>query len=125
MTRLLTAALAVTLAALLHTQDCAATPSSRATSASVPATAAPPTALPEPTPVPAVTEAPDLFASVARPVLKTRCSPCHEPGGQLYDRLPFDDPKVVSSHSEKVLRRLKGEDRQALERWLATLKPAS
>jgi cytochrome c553 len=58
-------------------------------------------------------------------VLKTRCSPCHEPGGQLYDRLPFDNPKVVSSHSEKVLRRLKGEDRQALERWLATLKPPS
>jgi hypothetical protein len=125
MPRLLTAAAAATLAALLHTQDCAGTPSSRATSASVPATAAPPTALPEPMPVPAVAEAPDLFASVARPVLKTRCSPCHEPGGQLYDRLPFDNPKVVSSHSEKVLRRLKGEDRQALERWLATLKPAS
>ena len=124
MTRLLTAAVAATLAALLHSQDCAGT-SSRATSASVPVTAAPPTALPAPTPVPAVTEAPDLFASVARPVLKTRCSPCHEPGGQLYDRLPFDNPKVVSSHSEKVLRRLKGEDRQALERWLATLKPAS
>ena len=124
MIRLLTAAAAATLAALLHTLDCAGTPS-RAASASAPATAAPPTALPAPTPVPAVTEAPDLFASVARPVLKTRCSPCHEPGGQLYDRLPFDNPKVVSSHSEKILRRLKGEDRQVLERWLATLKPAS
>ncbi len=124
MTRLLTAAVAVTLAALLHTQDCAGT-ASRAASPPLPATAAPPTALPAPSPVPAVNEAPDLFASVARPVLKTRCSPCHEPGGKLYDRLPFDNPKVVSSHSEKVLRRLKGDDRQALERWLATLKPAS
>jgi hypothetical protein len=123
MTRLLTAAVAVTLAALLHTEDCAGSPS-RAASAPSPVSTAPPTAVASPSPLPAPTEAPDLFASVARPVLKARCSPCHEPGGQLYDRLPFDDPKVVSSHSEKVLRRVKGEDRQALERWLATVKPA-
>jgi hypothetical protein len=80
--------------------------------------------VPSPSPLPALTEAPDLFATVVRPVLKTQCSPCHEPGGKLYDRLPFDNPKVVSSHSEKVLRRLKGEDREAVERWLATIKPA-
>jgi hypothetical protein len=75
--------------------------------------------------VPAPTEVPDLFATVVRPVLKAHCSPCHEPGGKLYDRLPFDNPKVVSSRSEKVLRRLKGEDRTAFEQWLATLKPAN
>ena len=38
----------------------------------------------------------------------------------MYGRLPFDNPDVVSSHSAGVLRRLKGEDRQALERWLST-----
>jgi len=43
----------------------------------------------------------------------------------MYARLPFDNPKVVSSHSEKVLRRLKDEDKQAMERWLASLKPGS
>jgi hypothetical protein len=123
MTRLLTAALAATLAALLHTQDCAGTPSRTASAAPSPVAAAPPTATPSPSPLPAPTEAPDLFASVVRPVLKAHCSPCHEPGGKLYDRLPFDNPKVVSSHSEKVLRRLKGEDKEALTRWLATLKP--
>jgi hypothetical protein len=42
----------------------------------------------------------------------------------MYARLPFDDPKVVSSHSEGVLQRLKGEDREAMERWLAGLAPA-
>lgn len=40
----------------------------------------------------------------------------------MYDRLPFDDAKVLSSHSEGVLRRLKGEDKEAFERWLASLK---
>jgi len=40
----------------------------------------------------------------------------------MYGRLPFDDPKVLSSHSEGVLRRLKAEDKELFERWLASLK---
>ena len=73
-----------------------------------------------------VAPTPDLFTSTVRPVLSVRCAPCHEPGGKMYGRLPFDSPGVVSSHSEGVLRRLKGEDRQALERWLSSLgQPAS
>ena len=67
------------------------------------------------------TPAPDLFASSVRPVLVARCSPCHEPGGKLYAKLPFDDASVVAGHSAGVLRRLKGEDREAVEKWLATL----
>ena len=66
---------------------------------------------------------PDLFASSVRPVLSIHCAPCHEPGGKMYGRLPFDDPKVVSSHSSGILRRLKGDDRRAVERWLASLGP--
>jgi hypothetical protein len=42
----------------------------------------------------------------------------------MHARLPFDDPKVVSSHSDGVLRRLKGEDRAAMEKWLADLAAA-
>jgi hypothetical protein len=40
----------------------------------------------------------------------------------MYDRLPFDNPRVLASHSSGALRRLKGQDREAFERWLATLK---
>ena len=69
----------------------------------------------------AAAPAPDLFTSSVRPVLSVRCAPCHEPGGKMYGRLPFDSPGVVSSHSEGILRRLKGEDRQTLERWLSSL----
>jgi hypothetical protein len=65
----------------------------------------------------------DLFRTTIRPILATRCAPCHNPGGQMYARLPFDDPKVVSSHSPGVLRRLKGDDREAMVRWLSGLAP--
>ena len=41
----------------------------------------------------------------------------------MYNRLPFDDPKVLISHSEGVLRRLQGENREAFQRWLATVNP--
>jgi len=43
----------------------------------------------------------------------------------MYDKLPFDNPQIVSSHSEGILRRLKGEHREALEKWLASLTEAS
>ena len=80
-------------------------------------------------PVPATTpiaSAPSAsaFSTTIRPILATRCAPCHNPGGRMYARLPFDDAKVVSSHSAGVLRRLKGEDRAAMEKWLASLAPA-
>lgn len=121
MTRFPTAILALPLAALLHTRDCAESRSRAAPPAPSPVPAEP-TAIPSPSPLPAPTEAPDLFVSVVRPVLKAHCAPCHEPGGKMYPRLPFDDPRVPSSHSAGVLRRLKGEDKEAFERWLATLK---
>lgn len=64
--------------------------------------------------------APSLFERSVRPVLFHKCAPCHEPDGQMYDRLPFDNPLVVSSNAKGVSRRLKGADRETLERWLAT-----
>ena len=67
---------------------------------------------------------PDAFRTTIRPILATRCAPCHNPGGRMYARLPFDDPKVVSSHSQGILRRLKGDDREAMVRWLSGLAPA-
>jgi hypothetical protein len=65
--------------------------------------------------------APDEFRATIRPILSARCGRCHDPGGKMYARLPFDDPGVVSSHSDGVLRRLKGDDRAAMEKWLAGL----
>ena len=76
---------------------------------------------PQPVSTPTPAAARDLFTSTVRPMLAETCSPCHVPGGKMYERLPFDRPEVVSSNVEGIRRRLKGENRQTLERWLATL----
>jgi hypothetical protein len=81
----------------------------------------PPTATPEPTPTPSPQA---VFERSIRPILVSHCAPCHEPGGIMYSRLPFDDPKVLESHSAGALRRLKGEDRSTFEGWLASLPKA-
>jgi hypothetical protein len=61
-----------------------------------------------------------VFAATVRPILASRCTPCHEKGGRMYERLPFDDGSVVASHAESVVRRLKEpKDREAVEAWLA------
>ena len=78
---------------------------------------------PLPTPDPSAKG--DPFRSSVRPVLLARCAPCHEPGGKMYARLPFDDPKVVAENSTAMLRRLKGDERAALERWVAGLAAAT
>ncbi len=60
-----------------------------------------------------------VFTSEIRPILVAHCAPCHEPGGKLYAKLPFDDPAVLSSHEAGVKKRLKGDDLKVFERWLA------
>jgi hypothetical protein len=64
---------------------------------------------------------PGGFGTSVRPVLQAHCAPCHEPGGKMYDRLPFDRGETIASHREGVLKRLKGGDRAVVETWLASL----
>jgi uncharacterized membrane protein len=78
-----------------------------------------------PAPAVAKTASGDPFLDTVRPVLSARCGKCHDPGGKMHAKLPFDDATVVSSHSAGIVRRLKGEDRAALEKWLAGLAPAA
>lgn len=85
---------------------------------------APPAAVAPAEPTPAATPAPSAEAAVTfeaavRPVLARRCDPCHNPGGRMYERLPFDDADVVAANREGVARRLKEpEEKAAFERWL-------
>lgn len=79
-----------------------------------------PTAPPE---VPAAAD--PAFAATVRPILVSHCAPCHEPGGKMYERLPFDRGETIASHREGVLRRIKAPDEKAaIERWLAS-RPSS
>ncbi len=70
---------------------------------------------------PTATPAPDLFVTSVRPMLAQKCAPCHEPGGKLYEKLPFDDRIVVAEHAPGMMKRLKGGDRAILEAWVAAL----
>ena len=72
-----------------------------------------------------VSAPPDEFRKTVYPILSARCGECHDPGGRMHARLPFDDPGTITSHSAGVLRRLKGDDRAAVEKWLAGLAPAA
>jgi hypothetical protein len=86
-------------------------------------TAAPPPAPAPATPTPTPTPEAVSFEASVRPLLARTCTPCHVPGGRMYERMPFDRPEVVFAHKEGVLRRLKNpDDRQLLERWLASQK---
>lgn len=66
---------------------------------------------------PAAAEAPD-FAGEVMPILMRSCSPCHAPGGRMYERLPFDKAEVVRENRAGIARRLKNpDDKQVLERY--------
>jgi hypothetical protein len=64
------------------------------------------------------------FRAAVRPILSTRCAPCHEPGGKMYARLPFDDPATVSGHAERMATRLSGDGRRILLEWATASAPA-
>ena len=89
------------------------TPPRSATPALSPAPPAPTEAPPAPSSVAA-----DAFQTEVRPILARRCTPCHVPGGRMYERMPFDDAETVRGHREGILRRLDGDDKATLERWL-------
>ena len=62
----------------------------------------------------------DTFRAEIAPLLAKRCAPCHNPGGKMYDTLPFDDPATVAGHPEGILKRIKDPAEHALiERWIA------
>ena len=94
--------------------------------AAVPAaTPAPAPAAPAPAPDPVATPGPAAaatddaaFAANIQPILFRTCAPCHKPGGIMYERMPFDDPRVIREHRAGVLRRLKGPDHDAVAAWL-------
>jgi hypothetical protein len=87
-----------------------------------PSTAAPPLMPAAPAATPAAgPEGPVSFEASVKPLLARTCTPCHVPGGRMYERLPFDHADVVLAHKDGILRRLKNpDDHQLLERWLAS-----
>ena len=56
------------------------------------------------------------FALDIRPILQSRCQPCHFQGGQMYEKLPFDKPETITKLGTKLFTRIKDEDQQRIIR---------
>jgi len=56
------------------------------------------------------------FASDVRPILQSRCQPCHFQGGQMYEKLPFDKPETITKLGTKLFTRIENEDEQRVIR---------
>ena len=54
------------------------------------------------------------FATQVRPLLESRCTPCHFAGGKMYERLPFDRPATIKKLGTKLFTRIKDEKEQRL-----------
>jgi hypothetical protein len=50
------------------------------------------------------------YKTQLQPVFQKNCSPCHFPGGKLYEKLPFDNGATIIDHLAGVLRRIKNEE---------------
>ena len=74
------------------------------------------TATPTPRPTPARID----FALQVRPLLEEKCTPCHFPGGRMYDRMPFDRETTIRVLGESMLTRLRDPvDQDLLRTFLA------
>ena len=63
------------------------------------------------------------FDSQVKPILQTRCTPCHFPGGVMHARLPFDQAQTIRDLGEKLFTRIKDEQEQALLRSFLAQAP--
>ena len=60
------------------------------------------------------------FDTQVRPLLESKCAPCHFRGGTMYERLPFDRPKTIETLGTKLFTRIKEEkERQLIRDFLA------
>lgn len=89
----------------------------------VPGREAAPDAAPYPGPAspaePATTETSSGFHTEVRPILESRCRPCHFEGGKVYDRYPFDRPETIRALGVKLFTRIRDEqERAAIKRFL-------
>ena len=65
------------------------------------------------------------FVSDVRPILESRCQPCHFQGGQMYEKLPFDKPETITQLGTKLFTRIKNEDERRIIREFLLEQSAS
>ena len=65
------------------------------------------------------------FASDIKPILESRCQPCHFQGGQMYEKLPFDKPETITKLGTKLFTRIKNEEERRIIREFLSEESAS
>jgi hypothetical protein len=59
------------------------------------------------------------FDTQLKPILQSKCMPCHFSGGKMYDRLPFDKPATIKKLGTRLFTRIKDEhERKLIEDFL-------
>lgn len=60
------------------------------------------------------------FRTHIKPILESRCQPCHFSGGVMYERRPFDRPETIHALGTKLFTRITNEnERQWIRAFLA------
>ena len=101
------------------------------TAASQPPAESVPAGSPAPTSQPVTSAAPQPathavdFERDIRPIMESRCQPCHFTGGRMHDRLPFDKPETIRELGERLFTRIKGQDEQQVIRAFLAQPPPS
>lgn len=54
------------------------------------------------------------FKTRIQPILQKNCTPCHFPGGKMYDKMPFDKGETIIAFKDKLIKRIKDEQELAL-----------
>ena len=56
------------------------------------------------------------FESQIKPILQSRCMPCHFNGGKMYQQLPFDRAETVKKLGTKLFTRIQDENHRRIIR---------
>lgn len=64
-----------------------------------------------------------VYSRSVLPILQKKCTPCHFPGGKMYERMPFDNPLTIVQHEAGVLKRfIDGADKEKIKSFIQCAK---
>jgi hypothetical protein len=63
------------------------------------------------------------FKTQVQPIFQKNCTPCHFPGGKMYERMPFDKGETIIAFKDKIIKRIKdGQDLALIKQFISQNK---